>query len=161
MTHALALALRPLTNSFGSYKSLVGERNRAVILGFEFFWGAAMTCVALMTLLPGYFDFLGVSKIWIGALPALKCAVTVVAQPWSIYRIRPGWRRLRNMRLAYTFCGLGYVVLGVLVMRGWMPPALAVFATLLAVMIFSIAISVADPHYYRTYAVMRFVNLVL
>ncbi|MEO6906644.1 MAG: MFS transporter, partial [Abditibacteriaceae bacterium] len=135
-------------NSIGSYKSLLFERNRAVIVWFEFLFGLALPFVAVMTLLPGYFDYLGVSKVWIGALPALQCGVTVLVQPWSIYRIRPGKRRLRNMRLAYTSCGLSYVVLGILVMRGGMPPALAVFATLLAVMIFSVAAAVADPHYY-------------
>lgn len=130
-----------------SVKELVWERNRGVILSFEFLWGVGLPFVAAMTLIPGFLENIGINKVWIGLVPALYTGAIAVVQPLSAYVIRVNARRLKKMRRLYMLGSLGYVLLGVAVLGGLEMPLALLVCTLLAVLLFSVTAGMGDPHY--------------
>jgi hypothetical protein len=128
------------------------DRNRAVILLFEFLWGLAMPFVYYSTVLPGYLRHLGLAGVWIGLAPALHSGALALVQPLSAYAIQPGARRLARMRAAYALGACAYAVLGLQVLWGTPPVdagglSVAGLVTLAAVLAFAVAVGTGDPHY--------------
>jgi len=131
-----------------TFKELVLERNRGVILSFEFLWGVALPFVATMTLIPGFLDHIGISKAWIGIIPAMFLGLVALVQPFSAYVIKVNARRLKKMRRMYMVGSLGFVLLGLAILGGLQAPLVLFGCTLLAVLLFAILVGMGDPHYF-------------
>jgi len=143
---ACEIAVEPVTST-DSFKHLVLHRNRAAILAFEFLWGLAMPFVSVMVLIPGYLKYLGVDNVWIGLAPSIHMGAIALIQPFSAYVIRPGARRLKQMRTLYMTGSGGFVLLGLLVLYGIHAPLFGLCATLVAVGLFAVGAGAGDPHY--------------
>lgn len=125
-----------------------GKRNRTAILGFEVLWGLSIPFVLVTTVLPGYLNALGLSKVLIGMVPALFSGGIALAQPLSLYVLGSGPGRFRKMLWAYRGAGMCYVVMALFVLllpsEAVLPRVLSFFACLSA---FVLLVGFGDPHY--------------
>lgn len=122
-------------------------RNRSAILAFEGAWGIALPFLYYSTIVPGYLNSLGISKAWIGLVPALHSGILAVVQPLSAYSVPEDEHRLRRMRAFYAAGAVGYALLGAAILGGMRDPWLGLAATLLAEVVLSFFIGMGDPQY--------------
>jgi MFS family permease len=122
-------------------------RNRNAILAFEMMWGVALPFIYYSTIVPGYLNSLGISKAWIGLVPALHSGALAIVQPLSAYWVPEDERRLRRMRGFYLGSALGYSLLGGAIFGGMTDPRLGLAATLAAELVLSLCIGMGDPQY--------------
>lgn len=128
-------------------RDLILERNRFAILLFELTWGLAMPLIYHATVVPGYLRHLGVANLWIGLVPSIHTGIYAVIQPYAAYVFRPGPRRLGLMRAIYVLTGVGYVALGLMVLRGMPAPAAALALVLAVELLAAVTTGTGDPQY--------------
>ncbi len=126
----------------------LARSNRAAILGFEFLWGIGVPFVQATTTLPGYLKALGASGLLIGLVPAVFSGGIALVQPFSLFLIRPGPRRFRNMLWAYRIGASFYLLMAASVLL--LPPdaiALRLAAFFACYLGFVLVAGAGDPHY--------------
>ncbi len=130
-----------------SLRELISHRNRFAILLFELTWGLAMPLMYHATMVPGYLRYLGIANAWIGLVPAIHTGIYAIIQPYAAFRWRPGPRRVTVMRLIYVLTGAGYVLLGLLVLRGFPLPAAGLAVVLAVELLAAVTTGAGDPQY--------------
>ncbi|HPT99781.1 MAG TPA: MFS transporter [Armatimonadota bacterium] len=124
------------------------RRNRRLILGFELIWGTGLPFLQSTTTLPGYLASLGVSGFLIGLVPALFAGGIAIVQPFSLYLIRPGPRRLHHFLWAYRlgiFCYLAMAASAAFLPADAVTARVALFFICYAGYVF--VAGAGDPHY--------------
>lgn len=140
-------AVARIQNSALALHRLCYNRNRGSILSFEMLWGVGSPFVSATILLPAFLDSLHFPHAWIGMAPAVQSGLMALTQPLSAYALPGGKHRLRQLRLSYAAGTIGYLLLGLLALRGSAPPGLILMATLLATVSLATGIGFGDPHY--------------
>ena len=126
----------------------VANRNKLVILGFEFLWGLSSPFVLFSTIHPGYLEHLGASKTVIGLIPALYWGALALVQPLSAYLIPTDGTRLRKVAgvyLAGACCYLPMATAAIFLTQGPMSIRLMVYFFCLTS--FVVLVGFGDPHY--------------